>query len=1221
MEKDFEVRDGDKKREEIETGDWIKVESREVWEVEKEEEIGGVCRILARALEKVEKDGEFKELFLSPTEEKKKGVPPSPEQVSPSPEQVSTGPTLESSTSSTLKKGEEVNEKKLSNGERVSQFVPDFGGDGETIFLGLEGYRFRLLHRYEPLLPFKLPKIDPLPHQLEAVYSYILKLPRIRFLVADDPGAGKTIIAGLVIKELLTRKLIKRILIVVPGHLKEQWRLELEEKFGERFVIVDRNYLQTFYHHSPSKNLNPFRQERLIITSLDFAKRPENLARLEETQFDLIVVDEAHKMHARRNNRKIEKSQRYRLGELLSQIGYHLLFLTATPHDGNPESFRLFLKLLRPDLINSNFSLSNLTRLTPPIIIRRLKEDLRDFSGRPLFKPRQVKTLSFEIGEEEIELYNHLSEYVQRQYSRALSSLSRRKRRNVAFALIILQRRFASSIYALLNSLRRRKERLEELLKLLENRRRTLAERRESGERGIREKGQLSLEEEWDEIEELEERERWQKENELEGVTASQTAGELKREIEELDLLIEQAERILKGEKEVKLRELRESLEKLSREFPGKKVIIFTESKDTLDYLSQKLEEWGYSVAVIHGGMEMGERRKAEELFRRERQILVATEAAGEGINLQFCNLMINYDIPWNPNRLEQRMGRIHRYGQREVAHIYNLVAKNTREGEVLNRLLEKLENIREALGSDKVFDVISEIFEGEKLSKLLMEAAVNSKPQPDLLRELEEGEEERIAQLRRQVGRELSTSLLHYSETSQLLERRLEWQLEPEYLEAFFLRAYRRLGGGVEKRGDGLLKILSIPEPLKKIGEREEFLREFGSLPTPPFWATFDKTIAQAHWNFQLLSFGSPLFEALLTYWWERSRPHLLRGGLFFDPDRRLDGYLFIYQGTLSNWEGEVVTRRLIPVYIDRKTSEPKVVDPTLLWDLKPVERWEKLPSLHPHQFRQLRQIALPTALFELEQLRQQFLLQRRGVGKRMERWLRELNAYLIQLTRHLSRLAWELNRASTTSLRRVSLSRQYQLFRQRQHYYIQLFKQLKERWERGEELFLKKPLPIGLLQVVPMPEGEREEKGGEGGMRSDREIEEIGMEVAMEFERREGRIPEDVSAQNLGFDIRSWEVGPNGRRRVARYIEVKARAREGEVALTPNEWFKAHRFREKYYLYVVLNAATTPELIVIQNPAEKLKPVEKVVRYICPLATILEKGEVKWNLSLKKS
>jgi superfamily II DNA or RNA helicase len=472
----------------------------------------------------------------------------------------------------------------------VRTITTDFKSEPWKVFLALESKRYRFASLYDPLLAMNTSKVDPLPHQIEAVYDDVLKLPRIRFLIGDDPGAGKTVMAGLILKELKLRNLIKRILIVVPGHLKDQWRRELKDKFEESFIVTDRGLMDAHYAE------NVWERENQIITSMDFAKRDEILPSLAATKFDLVIVDEAHKMSAYRYGDKPVKTSRYKLGEILSKSTDHLLFLTATPHKGDPENFRLFLDLLEPGFFATTELLEESNKNKDnPLFIRRRKEDLKDFEGKPLFLPRKVVTVGFRLSDEEKILYNDVSRYVKEQYNKALMS---DKKRNVAFALIILQRRLASSTYAILRSLERRKKRLEDLIKGIE--------RTDSAEKVF----------DFDEIEDLSEEERWKEEELWETLSVAENRQELDREISTLSELIEKARSIIQSEKEVKILELKTSIEKLSEKSPNKKVLIFTEAKDTLEYLEKRIKSWGYSVNVIHGGMKLEERVEAERIFK-----------------------------------------------------------------------------------------------------------------------------------------------------------------------------------------------------------------------------------------------------------------------------------------------------------------------------------------------------------------------------------------------------------------------------------------------------------------------------------------------------------------------------------------------------------------------------------------------------------------------------
>lgn len=504
----------------------------------------------------------------------------------------------------------------ISTGKLESNFT----ANPRHVFLSLETKRYRYASLYDPLLAMNTSKVDPLPHQIEAVYGYVLKLPRIRFLIADDPGAGKTIMAGLIIKELKLRHLVKRILIIAPGHLRDQWEREMRERFGEKFVLADRSLLDAF------RAENIWQRESQIVTSIDFAKREDILPLISSTRFDLIIVDEAHKMSAYQYGEKVDKTSRYRLGEIISRISEHVLFLTATPHKGDPDNFRLFLDLLEPGFFATNQMLQeSINNKDNPLFIRRVKEELKNFEGEPLFLPRYVDTIGIDLGADspaEKELYNQLSKYVESQYNKALQS---DKKRNVAFALVILQRRLASSTYALLKSLIRRRKRLTELLDGVQQ-----------------EKNKNNYRFDFEDVDDLSEEERWKEEEMWETLSVAENKEELKKEIATLEALSQKAKDIIDKEAEAKICQLRDTMRDLDKKFSGEKILIFTESRDTLEYLENKITKWGYKVNTIHGGMRLEERVKAEKIFKNETQIMVATEAAGEGINLQFCHLMIN---------------------------------------------------------------------------------------------------------------------------------------------------------------------------------------------------------------------------------------------------------------------------------------------------------------------------------------------------------------------------------------------------------------------------------------------------------------------------------------------------------------------------------------------------------------------------------------------------
>ncbi len=1051
--------------------------------------------------------------------------------------------------------------------------APRFAANPRHFFLAMEAYRYRFASLYDPLLAMNTSKVDPLPHQIEAVYGYVLRLPRIRFLIADDPGAGKTIMAGLIIKELKLRHLARRILIVAPGHLKDQWRREMKDRFEENFTVVDRGFLGAFYGQ------NVWQREPQLITSMDFAKQDDILRSLAAVHFDLIIVDEAHKMSATRYGEKVDKTIRYRLGERLSENCTHLLFLTATPHRGDPENFRLLLDLLEPGFFaTAEMVADSIRQRENPLFIRRLKEDLRDFEGKPLFLPRHVETKPFNLGVEspdEKNLYNDLSRYVNEQYGIALR---KDKRRNVAFALVILQRRLASSTYALLQSLERRKHKLESLLNETQPRTQTVFDY-----------------ELYDEVEDLSEEERWRQEEAWESLSVAENREELEEELRTLDRLIEQARAIVEADPpvEVKLRHFKAALEELNRQHPGAKVLVFTESRDTLDYLEKNLRRWGYSVCTIHGGMGLEERIKAEAVFKNEAQIMVATEAAGEGINLQFCHLMINYDIPWNPNRLEQRMGRIHRYGQTREVFIFNLVAADTREGRVLNALFDKLKEIQEALGSDKVFDVLGDIIEGKNLAQLLVEAAANARSVDDILKEIEiKVDEKYLARVRQELGESLATRYIDYTRIREMAAQAREHRLIPEYTEAFFKRALEALGGRWQTRTVAaypqgvFLSLESVPPALRHIAEEESFQKQFGPLTRRYPLITFDKEAAMRVPQAELVTFGHPLFEAILV-WVERHLETALQAGATFtDPDGRRDGVLLFYQGEIRDGKNEIAGTRLFALFADRGQETLEVVNPAILWDLReggspPDEESLPLESLQHH--------ALSVLLPEMEAYRQDLLRERQRQAAIKEKYgLKSLEDLIVKLDGELIQLHIRKENGENVDL--VMRNKAEQKER-----YEHALQELQAELERERHLTISTPRFLGAARIVPEPMAAAE-------MVSDAEVERMGMEVTLQYERDHGWRPEDVSQANLGFDVRS--TSPEGQ---VRYIEVKARAGSGPVALTQNEWFKARRFGDDYFLYVVLNAAASPQLYRIQNPAALLKPTEQLeVRYLVSVQEI---------------
>jgi len=623
-----------------------------------------------------------------------------------------------------------------------SRFTYD--GDGNLLRLGLQAYSLGIAYEFDPYFGLSISRVDPLPHQLEAVYDYLLKLARVRFLLADDAGAGKTIMAGLLIRELKLRGLAERVLVVCPSNLSFQWQRELREKFDEKFLVLKGGDIRDQF------GVNQWLEQKKIITSLDLAKRLEILPGLRQVRWDMVIIDEAHRMSWTPPARK---TARYALGELLRDSTDHLLMLTATPHKGDPVNFTLFLQLLDADVYADVTSIREaMQQRRAPFYLRRTKEAMVYFPERrpdgswvaeKIFTKRIPHTVDFQIDGAEFELYREVTRFVKRQSTQAAAQGDNPRARAVGFLMSLYQRRLASSTYAMRHSLENRARRLQEGLKRAQDLVR------------LAPPDLPDLED----LEEMEEGERDHIEQIIEAITLAGNADQVREEIKELGEFALQAKAVEDSSSEAKLTKLKELLQKEGFfDHPDKRLLIFTEFRDTLDYLVVNLKEWGFRVASIHGGMKPGSRDEpgtrlySEQQFREGAiQVLVATEAAGEGINLQVCNILFNYDIPWNPNRLEQRMGRIHRYGQRKDCLIFNFVATNTIEGRVLQRLLEKLQEIRDALDDDAVFNVVGEILPSAQVERILRDYYSGKLGDADLeerlLRNVDEGQFRAICQ------------------------------------------------------------------------------------------------------------------------------------------------------------------------------------------------------------------------------------------------------------------------------------------------------------------------------------------------------------------------------------------------------------------------------------------------------------------------------------------
>ncbi len=841
--------------------------------------------------------------------------------------------------------------------ELVEQGRPwSFDGDGEMFRLVSEAQRIRLAHLFDPVLAVHTSVVDPLPHQITAVYEAMLPRQPLRFLLADDPGAGKTIMAGLLIKELIARGDLQRCLIVCPGSLAEQWQDELHRRFQLPFEILTNDKLEA------ARTGNWFLETNLIIARLDKLARNEDVQRklqAPDCRFDLVVCDEAHKMSATLFGGEAKYTKRYRLGQILSALTRHFLLMTATPHNGKEEDFQLFMALLDGDRFEGRFRDGVHSADASDLMRRMVKERLLKFDGTPLFPQRIAYTVPYKLSEAEAHLYKSVTDYVREEFNRAEALENDKRAGTVGFALTILQRRLASSPEAILQSLRRRRERLESRLRELEvlERGGKAAPVLAPGLPALDPEDVEDLDEAPDnEVEEIESQV-------LDQATAARSIAELKIEIGTLQHLEGLALGVRRSGTDTKWRELAGLLNEIftsagtapaaaepqapygsgpippPQPSPRQKLVIFTEHRDTLNYLQSKITTLlgrQSAVVAIHGGMGREERLNAQEGFKYdpEVQVLLATDAAGEGINLQRAHLMVNYDLPWNPNRLEQRFGRIHRIGQTEVCHLWNLVAEETREGDVYRKLLDKLELARAALGG-QVFDVLGKLqFEGQTLRDLLIEAIRYGETEEVKARLTTVVEHALDKQHLQELLEDhvLAPDIMDASRVQRIrqdMERADARRLQPHYIESFFLKAFASQGGSVRQREPRRFEIAHVPAPIRHrdrlIGTGEPVQPRYERI-------TFDKALVAPQGQ-PLAAFicpGHPLLDSLIDLTLERHRDLLKRGAVLVDESDagtapRVLFYLehAIQDASLTrSGERRVVSKRMLYVEIDADGS-----------------------------------------------------------------------------------------------------------------------------------------------------------------------------------------------------------------------------------------------------------------------------------------------------------
>ncbi|GAA4227927.1 helicase-related protein [Actinomadura meridiana] len=1024
-----------------------------------------------------------------------------------------------------------------------------FDGAGALFKLIAEALRIRMAALFDPMLAVTSSDLEPLPHQIQAVYGELLDRVPLRFVLGDDPGAGKTIMAGLYVKELMLRGDLERCLIVAPGGLVEQWQDELTHKFGLRFEALTRQLIDAQAGDSV------FDRYPLLIARMDQLSRSDELQeQLRRSDWDLVVVDEAHRMSARYFGDELKKTKRYQLGELFGRIARHLLLMTATPHAGDEAGFQLFMGLLDSDRFEGRYREGISSNDTDGLMRRMVKEDLLTFEGRPLFPERRAYTVPYELSPAERQLYEVVTEYVREQMGKAQQLAAKgegRRGNTVGFALTVLQRRLASSPEAILKSLERRHRRLQRL-------RHDLATGGQADGRLPPHLAHLLGDDIDADLEEMPSAEVEELEDDVtDAATTAETIAELDIEIGIVADLAEVARRVRGSGTDRKWTELSELLQSntLIRDSGGvpRKLIVFTEHRDTLDYLVDRIRGLigrDEAVVAIHGGVPRDQRRCVKEQFTQDKdcRVLVATDAAGEGLNLQRAHLMVNYDLPWNPNRIEQRFGRIHRIGQTEVCHLWNLVALDTREGAVFTRLLDKIEEQRRAY-KGKVFDVLGEAFQSAPLRTLLMRAIQYGDRQDvrDRLNEVVDASvgdgldklmAERALAYDRLAEADVATWRLR-------MEEARARRLQPHYIKAFFLSAFTLLGGRITERESGRYEITHVPGDLlahdRQIRAGVPVLRRYERV-------TFDRDLVRppGRPRADLLAPGHPLLDAAVSLVIERYGGQLKQGTVLVD--RRDEGeepHLLVAVGQeITDGHDRPISKRFDFVEFGRTTARTAGTAPYL--DYTPAtdeERALTAPLLDEDWLASGAQ-DLAVAWTIENGLASHLGEIRARLARQNERTRTMVRRRLLQGINYWDARHAELLDAEQTG-RKLKTSPETAYKRARD-----LESRLERRMadlDRAELLQVRTPVAAGAALVVPQGLLDRLSGLRDGPpdayARDTARVERRAVDRVLDEERKLGRLPEEMPHNNPGFDIRSRTADDHWI-----FIEVKGRINGAE-------------------------------------------------------------------------
>jgi superfamily II DNA or RNA helicase len=739
----------------------------------------------------------------------------------------------------------------------------------ERFCLKAEAHLLQLAYANNKILSLSNSRTSILAHQVESTHRIVNALNQ-RFILADEVGLGKTVEAGLVIKELVFRYKFTRILITAPASLLVQWQCEMEEKFSENFEIIDRKTINRLRREYPGDN--PWMKIDKGICSIDFIKSDAFAEELKNASWDAVIVDEAHRM--RRDAQVTTRA--YNVGEILGDRTNAFLLLTATPFRGKLEELFFLVRLVDKNLFGPYQSfyndycvpeadLSRLKEKLSTILIRRTKKDVGGYTSR------RARTIRFDLYPEERALYDATTRYVAEEFNRAMQT----QNRAVGFVMVVFQKLLDSSSYALCSALKNRKKHLEELMKKAQDE----SDRLELAMNAF----------------DLADPDFFETENpdELVNASAKKTASELRVEILTIDNLVHLAESVMRNKKAEKLLEMIQSLKQQGYE----KFLIFTQFRTTQDYLQGILQ--GYRVAVFNGSMDKDQKENAIIQFKGDYEILICTEAGGEGRNMQFCSILFNYDLPWSPLKIEQRIGRLHRFGQKYDVGVYNFSTKDTVAERVLDVLTRKLQLFEDSIGTPDI--MLGQIEDELNLSTLFMDMSIGRTSKKVAEKEIDSSIQRAKASFEKLSELAVSRRMdFNYNEYYRITQK--DRSYSNKQLESFVSRSASSCGEislylGARSAKTGLFPVRAMPA---------------GKSHHP--YGTFDSERALADPTIEFLAFGHSLIDWIITRC-QSAEYGGMTGVQFLRYDRPFSGMVFYYRATYSSL---TQTRELIPVVVE---------------------------------------------------------------------------------------------------------------------------------------------------------------------------------------------------------------------------------------------------------------------------------------------------------------